>query len=65
MVGAAVVAVVQIQRGFWFEAAGLAGLSAGLFLLRFSSRRPFLRWVAVACFAVTAAAVIFVLRRDY
>ncbi len=65
------VAIYQATRGFWFEVAGLAGLGTGLVLLVAashrspSSSRTLLRWFAVACFAVTAAAVFYVYRRDY
>lgn len=65
MVLSVVVAVVQMQRGHWVEASGLVGLFAGLLLLRLAPNRPVLRWVALACFAVTAAAVVMVFRRDY
>jgi hypothetical protein len=65
------VAIYQATRGFWFEVAGLVGLGTGLVLLIAASRRPPaagrtpLRWAAVICFAVTAAAVYYVYRRDY
>jgi hypothetical protein len=59
------VAVFQGTRGHWFEAAGLVGLGSGLVLFILSPRRPVLRWLAWACFAVTLAAVVYVARRDY
>lgn len=59
------VAAYQATRGHWFEVAGLVGLGGGLTLLLLSRRRPVLRFVAWACFAVTLAAVVYVARRDY
>jgi hypothetical protein len=59
------VAFYQATRGNWFEVAGLAGLGGGLVLLIAAQRRPVLRWLAMVCFAVTAAAVVYVYRRDY
>lgn len=59
------VAMYQASRGNWFEVAGLMGLASGLVMLILAPRRPALRWVAWACFAVTLAAVIYVARRDY
>lgn len=67
------VAGYQATRGHWFEVAGLAGLGTGLVLLRLAtSPRPSgggarrgLRYAAWACFAVTAAAVLYVIERDY
>lgn len=59
------VAVLQATRAHWIEAAGLAGLGTGLLLLRLARARPALRWLAWMCFAVTAAAMVVVYRRDY
>jgi hypothetical protein len=59
------VAFYQATRGYWFEVAGLVGLATGLIMLILAPRRPALRWVAWACFAVTLAAVVYVARRDY
>jgi hypothetical protein len=59
------VAAYQATRGHWFEVAGLLGLGGGLVLLLVARRRPVLRWVAWACFAVTVAAVAYVYQRDY
>lgn len=62
-------AMYQGSRDNWLEVAGLTGLGTGLVLLLIARRqdRPphALRWIAVACFAVTLAAVIHVARRDY
>ncbi len=59
------VAAYQASRGHWFEVAGLVGLAGGLVMLILAPRRPGLRWIAWACFAVTLAAVVYVARRDY
>ena len=59
------VAVLQATRGNWFEVAGLLGLGGGLTVLRLASTRPALRWVAWACFAITAVAMVYVYQRDY
>lgn len=59
------VAFYQATRENWFEVAGLIGLATGLIMVMLAPRRPALRWVAWACFAVTFAAVIYVARRDY
>jgi hypothetical protein len=68
------VAALQAWRGHVIEAAGLVGLGTGLVLLRLENRssinpggvaRPALRWLAWACFAVTAAAMVVVFQRDY
>lgn len=59
------VAVLQATRGNWFEVAGLLGLGGGLTLLRLASTRPVLRWLAWGCFALTAAAMVYVYQRDY
>lgn len=65
------VAVYQATRGHWFEVAGLAGLGTGLILLMLSApmagtrRRSTFRYAALVCFAVTAAAVVYVFQRDY
>lgn len=59
------VAAFQATRGNWMEVAGLIGLGTGLILLRLASTRPALRWAAWICFAVTAAAMLHVYRRDY
>ena len=60
LVLALVGAAAQMSRGAWIEAAGLCGLAAGLAVLRFLPR---LRWLALAGFAVTAAAMIVVASR--
>lgn len=65
IVAALGVAGVQMTRGNWFEVAGLLGLSGGLVLLRLAPGKPLVRWLAWVCFGVTAAAVVFVFRRDY
>lgn len=59
------VAVYQATRGNWFEVAGLLGLGVGLIFLILAPRRPMLRRLAWLCFAVTLAAVVYVVRRDY
>jgi hypothetical protein len=70
------VAAFQATRAHWFEVFGLVGLGMGLILLRLAqpahasalepaSSRRMLRWMAMACFLATAAAVVHVLRRDY
>jgi len=59
------VALFQASRGNWIEATGLAGLGAGLVLLRFAPREPRYRRAAYACFVITAVAVGFVLVKRY
>ncbi len=60
MVLAAGAAALQMSRGAWFEAAGLAGLATGLLILRVWPTQRRLAWIA---FAVTAAALAIVFFR--
>ena len=67
------VAIFQATRSHWVEVAGLLGLGFGLILLLLAApspdknraARPSLRWTALVCFLVTAAAVWHVYQRDY
>jgi len=57
------VAVFQAWRGAWMASAGLFGLSGGLIVLKIAEARPRIRPLAYVGFALTAAAVVAVLRR--
>jgi hypothetical protein len=67
------VAIFQATRGHWIEVTGLIGLGSGLILLLLAApspdirrpARPALRWAALTCFVMTAAAVWHVYQRDY
>ncbi len=56
-------AIYRATQAAWIEALGLAALGGGLILLTLAARRPALRPVAWAAFAVTAATMIAVLAR--
>jgi hypothetical protein len=58
-----VVAAVQLSRGAWVEASGLAGLGAGLLILRARGNQPTWRRLAWAAFSVTGLAILVVLLR--
>jgi len=58
-------AVYRASEGAFVEAAGLAGLGVGLWLLRVGGTRASYRNAAVGCFAVTAISILFVIIRDY
>ena len=51
------------SQGAWVEAVGLAGLGAGLTMLKLAARRPALKLVAYLCFLVTALSMAIVLIR--
>jgi hypothetical protein len=58
-----VVAAVQLSRGAWVEAAGLAGLGSGLLILRVWGAQPARRRLAWLAFSVTGLAIVVVLLR--
>jgi hypothetical protein len=64
---AAVMAVWRARDHAWVETIGLAALSIGLScsLLAQTKQQPLLKYVAIACFAVTLVAMGMVFQRDY
>ena len=56
-------AVYRATQAAWVEAAGLAGLGAGLVILSLAARRPSLRPLAWLAFLLTAASIVAVLVR--
>jgi hypothetical protein len=56
-------AVYRASQGAWVEAIGLAGLGAGLVVLKLAATRPALRPFAYGAFLVTAISIAVVLFR--
>jgi hypothetical protein len=52
------VALYRLAQGAVVPGVGLLGLGAGLICLQLAASRPRLRWLAWACFLVTAAACV-------
>lgn len=55
--------VFRLTQREWIAAAGLAGLAGGLIVLQLAARRPALKPLAWASFAVTAIAMVLVYLR--
>ena len=53
----------RASQGAWVEAAGLAGLGAGLTALKLAAQRPSLKPLAYVGFLVTALSIAIVLIR--
>lgn len=59
-----IVAGVKASQGAMVEALGLAGLGAGLAVLRLGAGRPGMKLAAGLCFTATALAITIVLIRQ-
>lgn len=58
-------AAYRASQGAFVEAAGLAALGTGLWLLRVAGTRTSYRNAAYACFVITAVSIVAVIVRDY
>jgi hypothetical protein len=55
----------RASQGAWLEATGLAGLGAGLTVLKLAERRPALKPLAYLGFLVTMFSIAVALIRQY
>ncbi len=56
---------LRVSQGAWVEAAGLAGLGAGLALLKLAAVRPAVKPAAYVAFLITALSILVVLIRRW
>jgi hypothetical protein len=61
---AAAAGVYRIVTGAVLEGGGLVAMALGLVCLQFAKKQPVLKAAAIACFAVTAGIIGYVLYRN-
>lgn len=58
------VALYRVSQGAWLAAAGLFALGGGLLVLKAAEKRPAIKPLAYACFALTAVAIAIIIAQQ-
>ena len=58
------VGLYRVAQGAWLASAGLFALGGGLLVLKAAEKRPALKPLAYACFALTAVTIAIVIAQQ-